>query len=112
MIYLPNNVIKPVSRSIILASKTSSTVIHGDKVTLGFEDEWTFAARAGQTLTLALIARDRHFGSFSVRDDASSVGTANSGTLHIVLPRSGSYEITVEGADDSFATYTLSVRIH
>jgi len=111
MIYLPNNVIKPVSRNIIFAPNTFSTVIRGDKVTLGFEDVWTFAARAGQTLTLVLIDYDRHFGSFSLRDDASTVGTANSGTLHIVLPRSGEYEIAVEGADESFATYTLSVRI-
>jgi hypothetical protein len=112
MIYLPNNVVKPVSRNIIFAPNTFSTVIRGDKVTLGFEDVWTFAAHAGQTLTLAVVDHDRHFGSFSVRDDTSSVGAANSGTLHIVLPRSGRYEITVEGADDSFATYTLSVRIH
>lgn len=111
MIYLPNNVIKPASRNITFAPKTSSTVIRGDKVTLGFEDVWTLAARAGQTLTLALIDHDRHFGNFSIRDDAGNIGTANSGTLHIVLPRSGKYELTVEGADDSFATYALSVRI-
>jgi hypothetical protein len=111
MIYLANNVVKPVSRNFTFAPNTSSTVIRGDKVTLGFEDVWTFEARAGQTLTIMLTDHDRHFGSFSVRDDTATVGTANSGKLHIILPRSGRYEITIEGADESFATYALSVHI-
>jgi hypothetical protein len=111
MIYLPNNVVKPVSRNIAFAPNASSTVIRGDKVALGFEDVWTFAARAGQTLTITLIDRNSHFGSFSVRDDAATIGTSNSGKLYVVLPRSGRYELTVEGSDESFATYALSVNI-
>jgi hypothetical protein len=111
MIYVPGNVVKPAIRQLSFAPGTSSTVIRGDKLTLGFEDEWTFTARAGQTLTIAVLEHDRHFGSFSVRDNTNIVGTESRGTVHFVLPRSGRYEITVEGADESFSTYALNVQL-
>jgi hypothetical protein len=111
MVYLPNNVSKPATRVITFAPGASSTVIRGNKLTLGFEDEWTFSARAGQTLTLTLVEHDRHFGSFSVRSDAETLGTANTGTLRVALPQSRRYEITVEGGDESFSKYALNVTI-
>ncbi len=111
MVYLPNNVSKPATRAITFAPGASSTVIRGDKLTLGFEDEWTFSARAGQTLTVTLVKRDPHFGSFSIRSDGTTLGTASTGTLHVTLPQSRRYDITVEGGDESFSSYALSVRI-
>jgi hypothetical protein len=112
MVYLPSNVSKPATRVVSFASGASSTVIRGNKLTLGFEDEYAFSARAGQTLTLTLVEHDRHFGSFSVRSDGTALGTASIGTLRIALPQSQRYEITVEGADGSFSSYALSVRLH
>jgi hypothetical protein len=112
MVYLPNNASKPATRVIAFAPGASSTVICGDKLTLGFEDEWTFSARAGQTLAVSLVKHDRHFGSFSVRSDGTTLGTAHSGTLRIALPQAHRYEILVEGSDESFASYALSVRIN
>jgi hypothetical protein len=111
MVYVPNNVAKPVTRAISFEPGASSTVLRGDKLTLGFEDEWTFSARAGQTLTLTLLEHDAHFGSFSVRNDAATIGTAKAGTLRVALPQSGRYEITIEGGDESFSRYALSVTI-
>jgi hypothetical protein len=111
MVYLPSNVSKPATRAITFAPGAPSTVIRGNKLTLGFEDEWTFSARAGQTLTLTLDEHDRHFGSFSVRSDAETLGTANAGTLRVALPQSRRYEITVEGGDESFSKYALNVTI-
>lgn len=112
MVYLPNNVSKPATRAVKFAPGASSTVIRGNKLTLGFEDEWTFSARAGQSLTVTLVRRDRHFGSFSIRSDGTTLGTASTGTLHVTLPQSRRYDITVEGSDESFSSYVLSVRIH
>jgi len=112
MVYLPNNVAKPAIRDITFAPGASSTVIRGDKLTLGFEDHWTFSARAGQTLTLSLIKRDPHFGSFSVRSAEATLGAASSGTLQVELPQSLRYEIIVEGGDASFSSYALNVTIH
>jgi hypothetical protein len=111
MVYLPSNVSKPATRAITFAPGATSTVIRGDKLTLGFEDEWTFSARAGQTLTVTLVKRDPHFGSFSIRSDGTTLGTASTGTLHVTLPQSRRYDITVEGSDESFSSYALSVRI-
>ncbi|MEO7203244.1 MAG: hypothetical protein ABI431_09915 [Candidatus Tumulicola sp.] len=111
MVYVPSNVAKPARRNITFAPGASSTVIRGDKLTLGFEDEWSFSARAGQTLTLTLVEHDRHFGSFSVRSDAETLGTASTGTLRVALPQSRRYEITVEGGDESFSKYALNVTI-
>jgi hypothetical protein len=111
MIYLPTNTVKPVSRDVTFAPGTSSTLRRGNKVTLGFEDVWTLAGRAGQTLTLTLLQNDRHFGSISVRDDASTIATANHGPLRVKLPRSGRYEISIEGNDESFAAYTMRVQL-
>ena len=111
MVYLPSNVAKPAIRDITFARGASSTVIRGDKLTLGFEDYWGFSARAGQTLTLSLIKRDPHFGSFSVRSAETTLGSASSGTLKVKLPQSATYEIIVEGADASFSSYTLNVTI-
>ena len=111
MVYLPSNVAKPAIREITFAPGASSTVIRGDKLTLGFEDHWTFSARAGQTLTLSLIKRDPHFGSFLVRSAEATLGNASSGTLQVKLPQSPRYEIVVEGADASFSSYTLKVTI-
>src|SRR6202522_3978444 len=65
MVYLPSNVAKPPIRDVTFAPGASSTVIRGDKLTLGFEDQWSFSARAGQTLTVTITKRDPHFGSFS-----------------------------------------------
>jgi hypothetical protein len=112
MVYLPRNVSKPATRAITFASGASSAVIRGDKLTLGFEDAWTFSARAGRTLTVTLVKRDAHFGSFSILSDATTLGTARSGTLHVALPQSGRYQITVEGGDESFSSYALIVRIN
>lgn len=111
MVYLPSNVAKPAIRDITFAPGASSTVIRGDKLTLGFEDQWVFFARAGQTLTLALIKRDPHFGSFSVRSAEAALGSASSGMLQVKLPQSSRYEIIVEGGDASFSSYALSVTI-
>ena len=111
MVYLPSNVAKPAIRDVTLAPGTSSTVIRGDKLALGFEDHWTFSARAGQTLTLTLIKRDTHFGSFSVRSAEATLGSANSGRLQVELPQSLRYEIIVEGGDASFSSYALNVTI-
>jgi hypothetical protein len=111
MVYLPSNVAKPAIREIRIAPGANSTVLRGDKLTLGFEDHWTFSARAGQTLTLTLDKRDPHFGSFSVRSAESTLGSASSGTLQVELPQSARYEIIVEGGDASFSSYALSVTI-
>lgn len=111
MVYLPSNVAKPAIREITFAPGASSTFIRGDKLTLGFEDHWTFSARAGQTLTLSLIKRDPHFGSFLVRSAEATLGSVSSGTLQVELPQSLRYEIIVEGADASFSSYTLKVTI-
>jgi hypothetical protein len=111
MVYLPNNVAKPAIRDITFAPGASSTVIRGDKLTLGFEDDWIFSARAGQTLTLTLIKRDPHFGSFSVRSAEATLGSASRGTLQVESPQSPSYEIIVEGGDASFSGYALNVTI-
>jgi hypothetical protein len=112
MVYLPNNVSKPATRVITFAPGASSTVIRGNKLTLGFEDEWTFSARAGQTLTVTVTKRDPHFGSFSIRNDGTTLGTASTGTLRVTLPQSRRYSLTVEGSDESFSSYALSVRIN
>ena len=111
MVYLPSNIAKPAIRDITFAPGTSSTVIRGDKLMLGFEDYWSFSARAGQTLTLTLIKRDPHFGSFSVRSEEATLGSASSGMLQVELPQSPRYEIIVEGGDASFSSYTLNVTI-
>lgn len=112
MVYLPSNVAKPPVRDVTFAPGASSTVIRGDKLTLGFEDQWSFSARAGQTLTVTIIKRDPHFGSFSVRSAEAMLGSASRGTLQVKLPQSPTYEIIVEGADSSFSSYTLNVTIH
>jgi hypothetical protein len=111
MVYLPSNVAKPAIRNVTFGPGTSSTVISGDKLTLGFEDHWTFSARAGQTLTLTLIKRDPHFGSFSVRSAEAMLGSASSGTLQVELPQSLRYEIIVEGGDASFSSYAMNLTI-
>jgi hypothetical protein len=111
MVYLPSNVAKPAIRDVKFARGASSVVIRGDRLTLGFEDRWSFSARAGQTLTLALVKRDRHFGSFAVRSDEATLGSASNGSLQLTLPQSSRYEITVEGADASFSSYALNVTI-
>jgi hypothetical protein len=111
MVYLPSNVAKPAIRDVTLAPGTSSTVIRGDKLALGFEDHWALSARAGQTLTLTLIKRDKHFGSFSVRSAEATLGSANGGRLQVELPQSLRYEIIVEGGDASFSSYALNVTI-
>lgn len=111
MVYVPSNVAKPAVRDITFAPGASSTVIRGDKLALGFEDHWTFSARAGQMLTLTLVKRDPHFGSFSVRSSEATLDSASHGTLRVVLPQSRSYEIIVEGADESFSSYALDVTI-
>lgn len=112
MVYLPSNVAKPAVRDITFAPGESSTIIHGDKLTLGFEDHWSFSARAGQRLTLTLIKRDPHFGSFSVRSAEATLGSTKSGMLQVELPQSAGYEIIVEGGDASFSSYALNVTIH
>jgi hypothetical protein len=111
MVYLPSNVAKPALRNITFAPGASSTVIRGDKLTLGFEDEWSFSARGGQTLTLTLVERDPHFGTFSVRSDDATLGSAKDGTLRVTLPQSLRYQIIVEGGDQSFSRYVLKVTI-
>jgi hypothetical protein len=111
MVYLPSNVAKPAVRDVTFAPGTSSEVIRGNALTLGFEDHWSFAAREGQTLTLTLMKRDPHFGSFAVRSDEATLGTASSGSLQLTLPQSSTYEIVVEGADASFSSYVLNVTI-
>ena len=111
MVYLPSGLAKPAIRDVEFAPGSSSAIIRGDTLTLGFEDHWSFSARAGQTLTLSLVKRDPHFGSFSVRSDEATLGSASSGSLQLTLPQSSRYEIMVEGADASFSSYVLNVTI-
>ncbi len=110
-VYLPRNVAKPAIRDITFIPGQSATTISGNTLMLGFEDRWSFSARAGQTLTLTLIKRDPHFGSFSIRSAEATLGGASGGALEIKLPQSSRYEIIVEGADTSFSSYVLNVTI-
>ena len=112
IVYLEKNVAKPASRDIRFAPGTSSATLNGKQIALGFEDRFTFDAAAGQRVTLTLRKHDSRFGSFSVVHGSTTLATAQRGTLKVTLPASGTYNVVVEGSDESFSAYELVLTIH
>jgi hypothetical protein len=112
MVYVANNVAKPASRTVKFAPGTSSAMLSGNRIALGFEDRFDFDAASGQTVTLQLVKHDSLFGSFSVLRDDATIGRAERGSLVAKLPASGTYHVVVEGGGDgSFSAYALRLTI-
>lgn len=110
---LETHEIKATERPIQFARGASSASVNGT-ASPGFPDSWTFVAKRGQTLTLALT---RTSGSATV---FTIVGPATDGGRVIVdsqtkwndkLPLDGPYTILVDSRGDGRAAYALTIGI-
>lgn len=104
---------KPTERRIQFARGASSATLNGS-ASLSFPDSWTFVAKRGQIVTLALT---RTSGAATV---LTLVGPGTDGGRVIVdaktkwsdkLPLDGSYTILVDSRGEGRATYALTVGI-
>jgi hypothetical protein len=103
--------VKPMSIPLVFAAGASSATVSG-KVALSFGDVYTFAAAAGQTISLALASQGRAAPDTLILLHGDTIladaGRAWSGKL----PATGQYRLIVEGAEDSLIPYTLRIAIH
>jgi hypothetical protein len=112
MVYDRNLVAKPETRTVQFAPGTSSQTVTGDQVALGFDDTFDLDAAAGQTLTLAIVKRDAHFGTVDVYGPGDEpLGTLKGNGLSVKLPVTGRYHIVVGGADETFSKYALQIAV-
>jgi hypothetical protein len=101
------------------AAGASSATVSG-KVVASFGDSFVLDAAKGQTLSVAVHVRSGHIASLAIisrkpGDDAPASELtpplAKALSWRGKLPTTGRYEIDVEGADDTPATYAMTIAI-
>jgi hypothetical protein len=97
---------KPDTVPIRFAAGTSSAVVNG-RVSEGWYDQYTFAAAAGQRITIAGPAKLTY--SLSVESSGQPIDLLPGHT--ITLPKGGRYRLLIDGADETEQPYRATITI-
>jgi len=98
---------KPDTVPVRFAPGTSSAVVHG-RISAGWYDQYTFAAAAGQRLTVT--GPDALTYSLSVESSDRPIDVLPGHA--VTLPTSGRYRLLVDGASDAEQAYRATITIH
>lgn len=104
---------KPTEQRIQFARGASAATVSGS-ASPGFPDSWTFVAKRGQTLSLALEKNGGVAATFSVigpSADGDHVIADLQSKWNGALPADGRYTILVDAKSDGRAKYSLTVGI-
>jgi|GEM_PF-1032003 hypothetical protein len=98
---------KPDTIPIQFAPGTTSATLHG-RVSEGWYDQYTFAAAAGQRITVTGPAAL----SYSLSAESSDKSIELRPGLAVTLPKSGRYRLLVDGGGDTAQAYRATITIH
>lgn len=98
---------KPDSIAVRFAPGTSSAVVRG-RVSSGWYDQYTFAAGAGQHITVSGPAAL----SYSLSADPADQPIGLQPGRSVRLPHSGRYLLVVDGAGETEEPYRATITIH
>jgi len=117
---------KPSLRIVQFAPGTSSTTVSSTQVTQHFSDYFKLDATKGQALSLTFEKRDPkvnalylnsaywdpRYSVWKQKSGSSEVALAQSGDTYTAkLPSSGAYLLEIDGADETFRSYTLKIAV-
>ena len=100
---------KPAHRRVQFKRGMSSATVQG-KASLAMPDILLIGARAGQVMTLQLMAPRKSVTFSLMSPDTSALFVDNTRTWTGPLPQNGDYTIIIDG-DDKGGTYSLTVSI-
>jgi hypothetical protein len=98
---------KPDTVPVRFAPGTSSAVVRG-RISAGWYDQYTFAAAAGQRLTVTGPGAFTYSLSVESADRPIDVLPGHA----VTLPTSGRYRLLVDGASDAEQAYRATITIH
>jgi hypothetical protein len=97
---------KPDTVPVRFVAGTTSAVVHG-RVSEGWYDQYTFAAAAGQRITIAGRAALTYSLSVESSDQPIDLLPGHA----VALPKGGRYRLLIDGADETEQPYRATITI-